>query len=344
MLDALINQVKDCSETKRQKFADQVSKHFTDRAHLNRPEEISTFNNLLDGVYDELDTDARETLSKRLASLDAVSPDLAFKLANDEAQVAAQMLRQTRVLSDDQLISIAETKGQEHLLALSKREYISPSLSRKLIEKGNAKVKESIAVNIGADISKEEIEELIKSLPSELGNKIRHLRKSTEDLIQELFRDMSDIMTGAELVKRESRIDIKQWLTGIRQGHVTLNKAISQIALEKNLYDLASLLSVVTGINRSYVANLMVRYDSTGISVLCRAMGVHDGEYSAICKARCAHLKFPSTTGNKWVTNYHVLDPADAKRMMDVLRAKLKAANKTVKDRPNEFASSRVTG
>ncbi len=323
MLDSLITLARDCSDAKRQQFADQVSRHFADRAHLNRPDEVEAFNSLLDGVFDTLDTSAKKTIAERLADLDETSPELAQKIAREPTEISRPVLERSPVLRNAQLLKLAEDADQEQLLALSKREYLSANLTRKLIARGGKKVKQSVASNLGADISPEELDRLIKELPQQMGDKIRHLRRSTEDLVQEMFRDPDEVMTGEELEKKESRIPVRQWLTGIRQGHVTLNKAIYQIAFEKNLYDIVSLLAVVTGLGRQYVANFMVRYDSTCIAVLCRSSGVADGEYALICKARCAHLKFPASTGNKWVTNYHVLDPKDAQRMLALFKAKM---------------------
>lgn len=326
MLDNLISNAKDSSPATRQEFADQVSKHFADRAHLKRPEEILAFNTMLNGVYDSLDKESKQTVAARLALIDDTDPDLAFKIASDEPEIASKLLEHTHVLREGQLIRIAETKGDEHLRALARREHISQNLSRRIIERGDQRTKKMLAENAGADITPEDLERLIKSLPLELGAKIRHLRKSTEDLVRELFRDPQEVMTGPELTKRDTKIDARQWLIAIRKNHVTLNKAAAKIAFEKNLYDLASILAAIAGLERKYVANLMIRYDSTGTAVLCRALGLQDGEYAAICKARAAHLKFPESTANKWLTNYHVLDTKDAHRMLALFKAKTETA------------------
>ncbi|WP_417684605.1 DUF2336 domain-containing protein [Roseibium sp.] len=325
MLDSLIKLATDCSDAKRQQFADEVSKRFVERVHLNRPDETSAFNSLLSGVVDKMDTSAKVTISERLADIDATDPGLAVKLATDKIEVARPMLERSKSLRERQLLELAESADQEHLLSLSKREYLSSRLTKKLVERGNLTVKQSVASNLGAEIDPKDVDRIIKDLPKEMGDKIRHLRRSTEDLIQEMFRDPDEVMTGEELVKRESRIDVRQWLTGIRQGHVTLNKAVSQLCFEKNLYDVVSILAVVVGLERKHVANMMIRYDSTCIAVLCRSIGIADGEYSSVCKARCMHLKFPTSTGNKWVTNYHLLDPKDAQRMLALFKAKMSA-------------------
>ena len=110
------------------------------------------------------------------------------------------------------------------------------------------------------------------------------------------------------------KISPKAWLIGIRLKKTTLNKAVYQLAQEHNLLDAVTLLSFFSGLQSKYVHNLMVRFDSTGIATVCRATGIGAKEFQAICKERCKHLKFPESTGSKWLTNYHMLDETDARR------------------------------
>ncbi|WP_417680176.1 DUF2336 domain-containing protein [Roseibium sp.] len=323
MLDTLIELAKDSSSTKRHQLVDHVTELFAARAHKNRAEEIATFNELLEGVFDTLDDSAKQKISERLSNVTATSANLAFKLAKEDLSIAQPFLERSQALKDAHLLEIASTQSQGHLLALSKREHLDAKVSKKLAERGSKEVRRSLASNLGADISPEDLEKVIKELPKQMGERIRHLRKSNEELIQDLFRDPAEIMAGDPLEKKETRIDVRQWIAGIREGHVTLNKAISQLAFEKNLYDITVLLGIASGLNHAHVVNMMIRYDSTGIATLCRAVGIPDGEYALICKARCNHLKFPESTGSKWVTNYHVLDPAEAKRLLGLLKIKL---------------------
>lgn len=326
MLDSLIELAKDSSASKRHQLVEHVTELFAARAHKNEPKEIETFNGILEGVFDTLDVKDKQKMAERLATIKVTSANLMYKLAQEDLPISQRVLEKSQVLKDAHLLEIAATKGDGHLMAISKRETLNAHVAKKLIERGSKEVKRSLAANLGADISPEDLEQIIKELPQKMGEKISHLRKSNEELIQDLFRDPSEIMAGDPLEQKESRIGVRQWMAGIRQGHVTLNKAVSQLAFEKNLYDVTVLLSCVSGLDHKHVINMMTRYDSTGIATLCRAVGIPDGEYALICKARCNHLKFPESTGSKWVTNYHVLDPEDARRLLGLLKMKVKAA------------------
>ena len=65
---------------------------------------------------------------------------------------------------------------------------------------------------------------------------------------------------------------------------------------------------------------------SSGAGCSCRATGIGAMEFQAVCKERCKHLKFPESTGSKWLTNYHMLDDTDARRLLALMKIRLKAA------------------
>jgi len=326
MTDALLKLAKDSSNAKKHELAEHVTGLLVARAEDTGSEETNLLNSMLEGVYDSLEHEAKRKMSQKLADVQAMSSKLAVAMASDDLPVAQAVLERSKSLTEADLRKIAETKDQGYLLALAKRDHVSKDLSSILIKRGSKEVKHAVAANLGAEITMPVFETLVKDMPKQMGDRIRHLRKSNEELIEDLFRDDGEIAAGSELVQKPSKISPKAWLMGIKLGKTTLNKAIYQLAHEHNLLDAVGLLSVFSGLEMKYVHNLMVRYDSTGIAAVCRASGIGAMEFQAVCKARCKHLKFPESTGSKWLTNYHMLDDTDARRLIALMKIKLKAA------------------
>lgn len=291
-------------------------------------DESQLLNSMLEGVYGSLNDDARLKMSEQLADANATSSKLASAIANDKVEIARAVLERSNALSEADLLEVAKTCEDGHLAAMAKRDYVSKDVTKVLIKRGSAEVKRTIAANLGAEIEMPVFEELVKEMPKQLGERIRHLRKSNEELIEDLFKADGEIASGSELPKRPCKIPPKTWLAGIRSGKTTLNKAVYQMAIEHNLLDVAGLLSVFSGLSMKYVHNLMVRFDATGIASVCRATGIGAKEFQAICKERCKHLKFPESTGSKWLTNYHMLDETDAKRLLALMKMKLEMSQK----------------
>jgi hypothetical protein len=326
MSDSLLKLARDSSSEKKHELAEHVTGLLVARADDPGSEETHLLNNMLEGVYDSLAHDAKRKMSERLADVPSMSSKLAAAMASDDLPVAQAVLERSKSLREEDLRKIAETKDQGYLLALAKRDHVSNDISNILIKRGSRDVKHTLAANLGAEITMPVFESLVKDMPKQLGDRIRHLRKSNEELLEDLFRDDGEVAAGAELVKKQSKISPKAWLMGIRLGKTTLNKAVYQLAQEHNLLDAVSLLSFFSGLDMKYVHNLMVRFDSTGIATVCRATGIGAMEFQAVCKERCKHLKFPESTGSKWLTNYHMLDDTDARRLLALMKIRLKAA------------------
>ncbi|GAB4527031.1 MAG: hypothetical protein Tsb0019_29060 [Roseibium sp.] len=325
MTDSLLKLAKASSKEKKHELAEHVTGLLAARAEDPGSRETDLLNSMLEGVYDDLGHDARRKMSERLADVRSMSSKLAASMANDELPIAQAVLERSASLSEADLRRIAETKDQGHLLGLAKRDHISRDISDILIKRGNRDVKHAVASNLGAEITMPVFEALVKDMPKKLGDRIRHLRKSNEELLEDLFRDEGEIAVGAELERKHSKISPKAWLMGIKLGKTTLNKAVTQLAREHNLFDAVALLAFFSGLEIKYVHNLMVRFDSTGIATVCRATGIGAMEFQAICKERCKHLKFPESTGSKWLTNYHMLDDADARRLLSLMKMRIKA-------------------
>ncbi|QFT33121.1 DUF2336 domain-containing protein [Roseibium porphyridii] len=325
MTESLLQLAKDSSADKKHELAEHVTGLLVARASDTRSEETSLLNNMLEGVYDSLELEARKTMSERLCTVEATSNKLAVAMAGDELPIAQAVLERSNSLREEDLQNIAATKDEAYLLALAKRDHISKDLGGILVKRGSKKVKHAVAANLGAEITMPVFETLVKDMPKQLGDRIRHLRKSNDELLEDLFKDDGEIAAGKELVKRPSKISPKAWLMGIRLKKTNLNKAIYQLSIEHNLLDAVALLSFFCGLDMKYVHNLMVRFDSTGIATVCRATGIGAKEFQAICKERCKHLKFPESTGSKWLTNYHMLDETDARRLLSLMKMKLKA-------------------
>ena len=105
-------------------------------------------------LVDQVDREVREYLSNRLASVEHAPPTVIKHLANDDAiAVAGPVLQQSPCLDEEFLIGCANSKGQEHLSAISLRQTIGNPVTDILIERGDDQVMLNLAKNDGAKLS-----------------------------------------------------------------------------------------------------------------------------------------------------------------------------------------------
>ena len=72
---------------------------------------------------------------------------------DDEIAVAGPVLAQSVRLTPTDLVDIAETKSQAHLLAISGRDAIEPVVTDVLVHRGDEKVVRTVVANPGASFS-----------------------------------------------------------------------------------------------------------------------------------------------------------------------------------------------
>src|ERR1700688_2855685 len=130
--------------------------HATDLLIAGRysDDEIWTFGEVIGRLADEIEVAARAQLARRLAHFDKAPVNILHKLAFDDSiDVAGPVLQESERLETYALVANACTKGQPHLLAISKRKSIEEAVTDVLVTRGNREVLNSVAKNDGARFS-----------------------------------------------------------------------------------------------------------------------------------------------------------------------------------------------
>ncbi|HEV3499313.1 MAG TPA: DUF2336 domain-containing protein [Bradyrhizobium sp.] len=117
-------------------------------------DEIWTFGEVIGRLADEIEVAARAQLARRLARVDNVPVNIIHKLAfDDEIDVAAPILQESERLEPYALVANVCTKGQSHMLAISKRKSIDETVTDVLVTRGDREVVNAVASNDGARFS-----------------------------------------------------------------------------------------------------------------------------------------------------------------------------------------------
>jgi uncharacterized protein (DUF2336 family) len=129
-----------------------VTDLFFEQETAINPVENALFGELLAKVAFDLDQEVRRELSKRFAGGGAPR-SLAVRLAHDEEGVAAPILRNSRALTDQDLIEVVAAKGDGHRIAVTQRPDVSEAVSDALVRHGGDEVVQSLVSNAGARIA-----------------------------------------------------------------------------------------------------------------------------------------------------------------------------------------------
>ena len=149
----LLGLAQEKSVTSRNELVENISDLFLSPEGRLNEHERALMNDVLLKLVNSVEKSVRKELSKRLSTIDDVSPELAAKLADQSIEIAQPMLTKSGVLKDEQLIEIIRNRTDAHRMAIAIRSHVSEDVSGELIEMGSEDVIEALVNNESAEIS-----------------------------------------------------------------------------------------------------------------------------------------------------------------------------------------------
>lgn len=187
---------------------------------------------LFDLVFSRLiaasEAKARTDLSHRLAPLGKAPIETVRRLAqDDDAAVSAPVLKQSWRLTEADLVDIARSKSQAHLLALAGRARIAEPVTDALLQRGGRDVVHRVAENRGARLSDDSFFTLVSRAErdDELAEKVG-LRP---DIPPRLLRDLL-LKVTPQVQRRLLASATPQALSEMRRVLVTVSNGMGAAA------------------------------------------------------------------------------------------------------------------
>jgi uncharacterized protein (DUF2336 family) len=163
MLLELEDAITNGTSQKRVDTLRRVTDLFMVGASRYSEEQVSLFDSVIARLAADIEARARAELAERLADVPNAPLAVVKRLAADDIiDVSGPILSRSPRLDDETLVSIAEKKGQDHLLAISNRHSISEVVTDVLVMRGNQQVVRTVAQNAGARFSEEGFGVLVK--------------------------------------------------------------------------------------------------------------------------------------------------------------------------------------
>lgn len=140
----------------------RLTDHFVSAEPELTKEQADVFNSVFQHLVENIEKAARIRLSAKLADKASAPHGIVRGLAFDEdIQVAGPVLERSKALRDEDLIHVAETYGNDHLLAVARRESLTVAVTDVLVERGDHEVIRVVAANEGAKLSRDGFRRLI---------------------------------------------------------------------------------------------------------------------------------------------------------------------------------------
>lgn len=156
----VINLKNNPSRESRLLIADKVCDQFNARQFTD--EESIVVTEIFRLLAKDAEVVIRQAMAEKLKHNSRLPEDIAFVLANDVMQVALPILQFSPALSENDLINIVRgTKELAKLLAITKRDILTPAVSKEVLNKKQIVISESLLRNKGAFIAAEDLEQIV---------------------------------------------------------------------------------------------------------------------------------------------------------------------------------------
>ena len=230
------------SPGKRATTLERMTAFFLDGASRFNDDHVRLFDLVFSRLIGKIETSARTELSRRLAPVGKAPIETVRRLAHDDdIAVAGPLLERADRLSDADLVDIAESKGQAHLLAICARARIAQPVTDVLLRRGDREVVHSVAENRGARLSDEGFCTLVERAKTDgvLAEKV--LLRS--DIPPRLFHAL--LLTATDAVQRrliasampETSSEVRRALAKVSNEVAKSEVAKSEVATSPALRD-----------------------------------------------------------------------------------------------------------
>ncbi len=169
----------------------EILRRVTDAMERKSPQgaDMAQFDQILSSVAAEYSTHIRADLSRVIAGQDGLFTCSAQMFAMDEAiEVAAPVLTHSKALSEETLLKVIQSRGQDHMLAVTGRADLGHRVSHALVEHGDDKVLSSLLANDKAQIAPHTFDAVAKR--AELNTDLQAPMIKRSDVPLDMLNDM----------------------------------------------------------------------------------------------------------------------------------------------------------
>src|SRR5882757_1290033 len=289
----LTGAAKDESPQRDARILKQVAALFLSNVDRLRESQIGAFDGILVPLIERMDAGTLVHLSEALSATDLAPRETIRKLAfHDDPLVAAPVLRNSNRLSEKDLVEIAKTHSQQHLLAISGRKCLNEALTDALMRRGDVNVSNALAKNAGAKFSECGYATLVgraerdESLTERLGlrldlpaNLLREILSKATDLVLARFltapRPVAHGKTqGSGSTPLPRKIDYTQAQSEVlalnRTGKLN-DSTVNRFAVRGEYTSVVAALSLKTEVKIEAIEPLIESDRLYGLIVACKA-------------------------------------------------------------------------
>lgn len=298
-LHDLIALANEPSSVKRRELLRGVTDMFFEGDGHNAVE-MTLFDDVMSQLAGEMEEAVKVELAERLGEAPAPPRGLSRTLASDAIAVAAPILRNSSALTDEDLLHVARTQGQDHLRAISQRTSVSSAVSDAIVARGDDDTLGVLLRNEGAVLSRAAHETVVdraaanpslheavidrNSLPVDLLNEMYFMVEARlRDRIMEKNAGIDPALLEAALTAGRKRVAVedgalpadfaeaeKEFRTLRAKAHISPQILANMLRAKRTTLFLVALADMAE-VDFHTARKILERREMDALSIICKA-------------------------------------------------------------------------
>lgn len=338
----------------------RVTDLFLGSADHYSEEHVGVFDDVISRLAERIEMKARAELANRLAPVKNAPTNVVRALARDQSlDVAGPVLSQSPRLTEDDLLQVARSHGQDRLLAISKRATLSEAVSDVLVERGDREVVRSVARNEGArfsstgygrlveksasdddlavtvglrkDIPQEHFHELVSKASEAVFKKLAAANPAAVGDVKRVLSELTGANIAAEPKVEHDYTQAKAAFERVLRSGEAMDPALNRFAGAGKFEETVVALAVQCRLPIPAVERIMIdkRSDSDLILILAKAAGASWPTAKHILLLRRGKLGLSALDVDSAQRNYEKLQPSTAQRVVRFYQVRHAAGDKS---------------
>jgi uncharacterized protein (DUF2336 family) len=154
----LLDLAQETSSERRRDLLREITNMLVRDPSVQTLANCSAFDEIAVAVIADLKSEARSEISQMVADTTLPLGRTARQLALDDIAIARPVLERSAALTDKDLVDVASTQSQDHLMAVTRRSSIAEIVADALVTHGEDRVVVSLLGNSGAQIARDTYE------------------------------------------------------------------------------------------------------------------------------------------------------------------------------------------
>lgn len=346
--ERLISLSADRSPQARDELLEQVVNLFDSHEAAPTDIEVALFSNITTRLIHEVSDQICRKVSRQLAQNRHLNKGLAMSLAqSDNPQVFEEILSTSEVLTEADLVTVINAKGEGHALSIAKRTALPTAVTDALIETGTSEVVSTMTLNEGAEISERGLGMIIERIPADaqvrqalatrssidkaLLDQLRRVvetklgAKCHKATLDEAFASGSldvylEQITQARMQDLNNNVQIKMLAQKVERGHFCADDALMEAQRIGGTLSVTTLMALIAGVptpvlHKSYLSKIDLTF-----SYLLFFVGASQLVYAHIEQQRMLHLGFGKQDLSSFTDYYQTIDGKDARRVVRLMK------------------------